>query len=211
MESTSPIVLGMPLDIFLLFVSGVFYAVCAWFLWKKLREEKSELTSALFAFLSYQTINMVFMGLEIFTENMVYGRISALAILLGSTYMLKFPLSHFSSWARKVVFMLSLIVALGLFVWFIQTPETEKMLMKFVLWYDLIVNGILVGGTMIIFGLRAVERVYKMKAIGGGAGVISCCVIAGSAFLSGAMLTGAVSSFFAPILILGTLFLKRKN
>ena len=151
------------------------------------------------------------MGLEIYTQNMFYGRISALAILIGSTYMLKFPLSHFSSWTRKVVFMLSLIVALGLFVWFIQTPETEKLLMKFVLWYDLIINGIFVGGTMIIFGLRTIERTYRTKAIGGGAGVISCCVVANAALLSGAMLTGVVFSFFAPVLILGTLFFKRKN
>ena len=195
----------MPLGIFLLFASG-YFTQCAHGFCGKVTRRKSELISALFAFLTYQTINMVFMGLELYTGNMVYGRISALAILIGSAYMLKFPLSHFSSWARKVVFMLSLIVALGLFVWFIQTPETEKLLMKFVLWYDLIVNGIVVGGTMIIFGLRTIERTYRTKAISGGAGVISCCVAANAYLLSGAMLTSAVFQFLAPVLILGALF-----
>ncbi len=210
-ENTFPIILGLHLYVLLMLVSGIFYLVCAFYVWKSLRREKNDLLSALFAFLVYQAISMFFMGVEMQTMNMAYGRVAALSILIGSAYMLKFPFSRFSSWTRRIVFMFSMIMALSIFAWFIQTPEKEMALMHFVLWYDIIVNGIVVGGTMILFGLRTTERVFKMKALGGGSGVVSCCVVANATMLSGAMLTSSAFQFLAPILILGSLLFVRKN
>lgn len=207
-----PIVMGFHLDVLLMLVSGIFYLICAFFLWKPVRENNNELIKALFAFFIYQAISMFFMGIEMHTMNMDFGRIAALAVLIGSVYMLKFPFSALSSSTRRIIFMGSLIATLSIFAWFIQTPEKEMGLMNFTIWYDLIVNGLFVGGTILLFGFRTPERIFKLKAFGGGSGVVSCCVASNATLLLGAILVSSFFQFLAPILILGSLFfVSRKN
>ncbi len=206
MMDMGPIIFGnIHLINLLLMVSGVFYLLCAISIFKTWRREKNELVGALFAFLSYQAVSMFFMGLEMQTMNMLYSNIAALAIFVGSAYMMKFPLSKFSEKTRKVSFLVILVALLGVFAWFMGTPEKQMDLMHFVLWYDLVVNGLLIGGSIILFGLKATESVSKRKALGGGTGVVSCCVVATGAMIGGAMLAGTVFSFLAPIIILSTL------
>lgn len=195
----------------LMTLSGVFYLVCAAFLWKKVKESGSELINAFFAFLLYQAVNMFFMGLEMYTKNMLYSNISALAIFIGSVYMLKFPTSFLSKDTRKIIFYSSLVVVLGLFIWFMQTPERQMDLMHFVLWYDLVVNGIMVGGFMMLLAFRTTEQNLKIKALGGGTGVVSCCVVSNGAMLGGSMLAGSLFGFLAPIFILGSFIFSRKS
>ncbi|MDQ3075508.1 MAG: hypothetical protein M3Q34_00020 [bacterium] len=211
MESMGPAILGFSFEAFLMMLSGVFYLFCAGLLWKSVREEKNELVGALFAFLVYQAINMFFMGYHMHAHSMIYSNISALAIFIGSVYMLKFPLSSFSKGTRKAVFLLSLAVVLAIFIWFMQTPERQMDLMKFSLWYDIVVNGFVVGGFMIYLAIRTTEKWLKVKALGGGTGVISCCVVATGSMLSGAILTGIIVSFFSPIIILGSLIFARQK
>jgi len=198
----------MRLDAFLMLASGIFYLLCAYFVWKKMRQENSELIKALFAFLVYQTIGMFFMGLQMYTMNPLYAKISSLAILVGSAYMLKFPFSVFSAWTRKILFMLTLVGSIALFAWFMQTPALQMALMKFSLWYDLAVNGVVVGGTIIVFGVR--NAMYRVKALGGGSGVVSCCVVANASMLGGAVLASSFFQFLAPLLILGALFIGKR-
>lgn len=206
MMDMGPVVFGnIHLVNLLLMVSGVFYLLCAVSIFKTWRREKNELVGALFAFLSYQAISMFFMGLEMHTMNMLYSNIAALAIFVGSAYMMKFPLSKLSEKTRNVSFLVILVALLGLFTWFMGTPEKQMDLMHFVLWYDLVVNGLVIGGSIIVFGLKATESVSKRKALGGGTGVVSCCVIATGAMIGGAMLAGTIFSFLAPIIILSTL------
>ncbi len=205
MMDMGPIIFGnMHLVNFLLMISGVFYLLCALSIFKAWRKEKNELVGALFAFLCYQAVSMFFMGVEMHTMNMMYSNIAALAIFVGSAYMLKFPFSRFAQKTRDTLFLLTLIVLLAVFIWFVQTGQ-DMALMKFVLWYDLVVNGIVIGGTIIVFGIKATERLFKIKAIGGGAGVVSCCVVATGSMIGGAMLFGTIFSFLAPIIILSTL------
>ena len=193
-------------------LSGVFYLICAFFLWKPFRQERNELIGALFAFLVYQAISMFFMGIEMHTMNLMYGNIATLAVLVGSVYMLKFPLSYLSERTRRIWFLLFLIIALGIFVWFIQTTERQMMMMHFTLWYDIVVNGIVVGGFILFMGIKAAGRFLKIKALGGGTGVVSCCVVANAAMLGGAFLTSAVFQFLAPVIILWSLaFARRKQ
>ncbi len=206
-----PMVLGFHLVVLLMLLSGIFYLICAFILWKPFRQEKNELIGALFAFLVYQAISMFFMGVEMHTMNMVYSNIASLAVFVGSVYMLKFPFSSFSARTRKTLFLGSMIIVLALFVWFVQTPEREMMLMHFTLWYDIIVNGIVVGGSIILLGFGASERWLRLKAFGGGSGVVSCCVVANATMIGGAMLTSSVFQFLAPVLIIGTLFYARKR
>ena len=205
MMPMGPTYLGFHLDTLLMAASGIFYLICAISIWKPFRQEKNELISALFYFLVYQAISMFFMGVEMQTMNMIYSNIAALSIFIGSAYMMKFPLSSLSEKTRKISFMLILLAVLGVFAWFMQTPEKQMDLMHAVLWYDLVVNGIIVGGSMFVFGFKATERFTRMKAIGGGSGVIACCVASNAAMLSGALFTGSIFAFLAPVIILASL------
>lgn len=212
MMNFSGIMVGVfPLEIFLMSLSGIFYIFCAAFLWKPYRKEGNELIGALFFFLVYQALNMFFMGVEMYTHNIVYSNIASLAVFVGSVYMLKFPFSSFSKRTRDSLFILSLIVALGVYLWFMQTMERQMELMHFILWYDLIINGIVVGGFMLMLGFSAKEKWFRVKALGGGSGIVTCCIVANSAMLSGALITSSVFGFIAPVLILGSLAFARKN
>ncbi len=206
-----PMVWGIGMGAFLMMLSGIVYLVCALFLWKTVRREKNELLNALFAFLMYQAVGMFFMGLNWHTMNAAQGYIASLAVFIGSAYMLKFPFASFSASVRKVVFYLSIAVAIGLFAWFMTTPARQMALMHFTVWYDIIVNGLVVGGSIILFGLAAKERSARMKSLGGGAGVVSCCVVANAAMIGGALVTSSVFQFLAPVLILSTLALNQRK
>lgn len=210
MKSMHPLVMGYPLDVLLMLVSGVFYLVCALYVLKIKKEDRSELVNALFAFLTYQAVGMFFMGLQMNTMEAVYGRIAALSVLIGAAYMLKFPFSRFSASTRKITFMLSLIVSFLIFGWFIQNPMREMKLFHFMLWYDIVVNGLVVGGAIILFGLRN-SGFYRTKALGGGSGVVSCCVVANVSMLGGFMLVSSFFQFLAPVLILAVLIMGKKG
>jgi len=210
-ESIGPEVFGLSFDAFLLLASGVFYILSALFILNPLKQEKSELVWALFAFLIYQAVNMFFMGLEIQTKNIIYSNVAALAVFIGSAYMLKFPFSSFSEGVRKILFLSSLVIVFVLFIWFMQTTKKQEMLMKFTIWYDIFVNGIITGGFMIFLAFRTTERWLKMKAFGGGGGVLSCCMISNIAMLSGTVIVSTIFSFLAPIFIIGTLMFARKK
>jgi hypothetical protein len=191
--------------------SGIFYVICAFVVYKSYKKEKNELIGALLAFLGYQAINMFFMGLEMQTMNMLYSNVAALSVLVGSAYMLKFPFSSFSKGTRRLVFFISLIIGLGIFAWFMQNETREMALMNFILWYDIIVNGILVGGFMLLLAIRTSEKWLKIKAFGGGTGVITCCVVSNGAMLSGALLASSFFGFLAPIVILVSLMFTKKK
>lgn len=208
-----PIVFGnVHLGVLLMIVSGIVYFFCALALIKPYFEEKNELIGALLAFFSYQTISMIFMGVEMHTMDLLYSNIAALAIFIGSAYMLKFPIASLPEKTRKFTFMGVMVATIALFVWFMQGGEMRhKELMHFVLWYDLIINGLIVGGSIIWFGLKAVERRTKLKALGGGTGVVSCCVAANAAMLGGSLLASAVFQFLAPLFILGAITKARKG
>lgn len=202
---------GVDLYIWLLLLSGIFYLICALTIWKPLKQENNELIKALFAFLIYQSISMFFMGVEMWTMNLFYSNVAALAVFIGSAYMLKFPFSKFSKTGRNAIFLTTLIIMLGLFGWFMMTPDRQHMLMNFVLWYDIVVNGIVVGGSIILFSMMTVEKIRKRKAVAGGVGVMSCCIVANATMLTGALVTSAIFQFLAPIMILASIKFPRNK
>ena len=107
--------------------------------------------------------------------------------------------------------MSSVIIVLALFAWFITSPEREMELGNFTTWYDVFVNGVVVGLFMVFAGLRASEPWLKIKAIGGGAGVASCCIVSNVAAVSGAIVASSFFQFLAPVIIIVSLILGRKN
>lgn len=196
------LIFGFNSVVLLMIISGIFYFICAALIWKPFRKEKNELINALFAFLIYQSISMIFMGIEMHTMNILYSNIAALSILIGSAYMLKFPFSKFTERNRNISFLLTLVIALSAFAWFMTTPERQHLLMSAVLWYDIAINGIIVGGSIILFAFHTVEKMKRKKALAGGAGVVSCCIVSNVAMISGAFFVSAIFQFLAPLLII---------
>ncbi len=201
----------LPLGILLMLAAGVLYVLSAIWLWNSSRGESIDLVNALIAFLLYQAVAKFSMGLGAYTSNPLFGKIAALAIIIGAVYMLKFPLSVLSQWSRKVLFRVIFIISILGFAWFMGTPERQDLLVFFATWYDIILNGVIVGGTIIVFGIKSANRVYKTKAVGGGSGVVSCCVAANVSMLSGAALASLVFGFLSPILILGSMLFVRNQ
>ena len=101
---SGPMILGLNLEVFIMLASGIFYLICASFLWKPFKKEKNELIGALFAFLIYQALSMFFMGLEMETKNILYSNIASISVFIGSVYMLKFPFSFFPKIVSKILF-----------------------------------------------------------------------------------------------------------
>lgn len=206
-----PTLWGLDVSSLLMLISGVFYVICAIVVYRSYRTEKSELIGALLAFLVYQSVSMFFMGVEMLTHNLLYGNIAGFAVILGSAYMLKFPLSKFSAGVRRSVFFIVLIAAFGVIAWFMQSIELQKQLMSFVLWYDLVVNGVIAGGSIVVYGLKVRENTLRAKALTGGTGVLSCCMVANGFMLTGSMIIGSLVGFLAPLFILGSLKLGKKS
>lgn len=194
----------------LMLVSGIVYLVCGLLLLRKVYKQHDELMWALFAFLMYQAVNMFFMGMHMQYHEMMYSNIAAFAVLMGSTYMLKFPMSSLSRRVRQVLFIFSVILALGIFAYFMTTEALQMELMHFALWYDIFINGVIVGGFMLALGLRAQDQEVKTKAYSGGTGVVSCCVAANGAMIAGSMLTSSFFAFLAPLFILRTVSFKQR-
>lgn len=204
-------VYGVDLYIWLLLASGIFYFICALLIWKPFRQEGNELIHALFAFLIYQSISMFFMGVEMWTMNIFYSNIAVLSVFIGSAYMLKFPFSRLSKSARNSIFLVTVVVLLIVFSWFMLTVERQHMLMHFVLWYDIVVNGIIVGGSIIFFALKTAGGIKKKKATAGGAGVMSCCIVANATMITGALTVSAIFQFLAPLLIIASIKFPKKS
>lgn len=204
-----PTIMGFSFEVFIMFCAGVGNLICAMLVWKPLREERSELLSAFFAFLVYQAVSMFAMALALQTQNIAYANISGLAVLLGSVYMLKFIFSSFSMTARKVIFMTLLVIVLSIFAWFIQTPERGLLLEHFIIWYDIVIIGVIVGGSIIAFGIKTSERWLRFKAIGGGSGVVTCCIVSNMALLGGGILLSSLLHLIAPFIILTSLIIAR--
>jgi hypothetical protein len=212
MMSMGPNVLwGVALFNLLMGIAGIFYLICALFLWKRVRAEKNELLSALFAFLVYQAINMFFIATFFQTGKHIYGYISGISILIGSMYMLKFPFHSFAAGTRKAIFIISLIVVIAIFGWFITHPALFMIWTNFTLWYDFIINGLVVGGSIVFFAFYASDRRQKIKAAGGGTGVMACCIVGNATLISGALVVSSIFQFLAPIIILLSLASKKNQ
>lgn len=199
-------------NVFLMLGAGTIYLLSALFLFRLTKGERTELMNALLTFLVYQAIAKFAMGFQMYTGVAILGQVAVLAVLIGATYMLKFPFSIFSSaWVRRVLFMVAFGVSVLAFAWFLQTPEKQATIMSFIVWYDLVVNGLVVGGTIILYGLRSSDRFYRTKALSGGSGVMSCCVVANVAMISGAALVSSFFQILAPVLILGSFMITKHN
>lgn len=200
----------IPLQIAIMWTAGALYALASIMFLASFQEEiKNELMTALFAFLVSMAMALILMGTAEYSKNILYGYLGSLSILLGSVFMLKFPLTVFPTTQRKTLFQLILLGLLIAFIWMVVSTTGRQLMPQLIMWYMIVANGLIVGFFIFFVGLRSKERALKIKATGGGLGIASCCIISHVASMSGAILLSAIFQFLAPILLVLTLFTGR--
>ncbi len=193
----------------ILVASGIFYAIASVIIWQSWRRERTELMTSFLAFMVSNAIGMAFMGLGPIYNSSTTMDIGTFAILIGSAFMLKFPLSFAPEAWRKGLFYVALVGTVVLSWWMSFTMSGMHYGMDVMNWFVIVIDGIVVGGLMIVMGLKAHERWFRVKSSGGGAGVMACCLVSQAATMSGAVITSAVFQFLAPIIMIGAIVVGR--
>lgn len=189
--------------------AGTFYLLGAVLFWRAFREDKGDLMTALFGFLVSMMAALFLMGAGEYRKVMLFGYLGAFAVLIGSAFMLKFPLAALPEKFRSTGFRIVFLAVLLLFAWMVVFPSGQKLMPQFIMWYMIVVNGVVVGFFIFFAGLVAKERWFKVKAIGGGAGIASCCVASHVASMAGVVLLSAIFQFMAPLIIVISIFAGR--
>lgn len=178
--------------------------------WRTYRKEPNELMAAFMAFLISMAISLAFMAGAMLWGIPLLGMIGTVAILVGSVIMLRFPFSYFEPTTRSIMFGTAVVLAFLFLFFMMVVPAGQRLMSDLVMWFMIIVNGIMVSLFMIQRGLAAQARWFKVKTIGGGVGIASCCLVSHLAALNGMMMLMAVSQFMAPIIIAVSIHLGRR-
>lgn len=203
-------IFGIPLGIAGMWGAGIIYLLVAIsFIISFRREMANELMVALFTFILSMALALMLMGTGEYLQNMLFGYLGSLSILIGSLFMLKFPLTVFPLPTRKNLFRLLLGVVLLIYIWMVISETGRQLMPHFIMWYMIVVNGLVVGFFIFFVGIRSRERALKIKATGGGLGIASCCVVSHVAGMSGALLLSMVFQFIAPIILILSLLVGR--
>lgn len=200
------IILGLPGDVFLLWLSASFYLVVILILLRSLHQVKNELMQAFNAFLYGMAAFHVFLGAGLYFNNSALIHFGAFAALTGSAFTLKFPLSSLSTLWQYLGFYLALAVAWGIILWALLFSVPIDLILKIVLAYMIIITG--GAGFYIIFvGIRSSDPAAKIKCLGGGLGMVACCFVADLlVFFRGVTMFGEFLMSVAPLIMLAGLF-----
>ncbi len=202
---------GFPTPIVLMWAAAVSFGLCTIVFYLTVFKEnaKDEMTISLFAFLLNMVFTLSFMSFGMYLNNILLIDLGVFSFLVASTFMLKFPLTVFSKSLRETIFYIMLVVSLLLFLWIVFSPTGFKSIAPLILWINLGINGIVTGFFVFLVGLRAHERWVKVKAVGGGLGVMTCCVASEVATLAGSVFFFGLFNFISPIILTISVLLGR--
>ncbi|MBI4128347.1 MAG: hypothetical protein HY459_04775 [Parcubacteria group bacterium] len=208
-------ILGIPVNVFLLWLAALAYAIGVIFFLDSYRKERGELMIAFLAFVTSMAFANFFMGAGEYWQIPLFMQLGTLAIFVGSAFMLKFPLTALPPSLRRPLFWVSLILFLLFAAWLIVAPLGQRLAPQLSMWFMVVINGILVGGYLVWAGLKATERWKRMKAVGGGIGVATCCVASHGAAVFGAVFLSAFLQVIAPFVMIGAIlggrYLQRRS
>jgi hypothetical protein len=209
-------ILGLPGAVFWLWFSALIYGIAIILILGPLRREKSELMYAFFAFLAGMAWLHLFIGAGTYWKQMLLSHIGFFGGLTGTVYTLKFPLLALSESKRKPLFYLALIVAWLIVVWMLIFPHKSPAMIWVGYLYMITTAGLISGFYIVWQGIKAKESWVKVKTIGGGAGVITCCLAADVLVLytlaTGIKLWIVSGHFFmwlAPVILILAIYLGR--
>lgn len=200
---------GYPTMVVVMIMVGIVHGMGAIIFLRAYAREKSELMSAFLSFLISMAGTSFFFGLGMYTNSSISWFLGLFFLFTGSIFMLKFPLSALSEPLRKPLFYLAMLASWVVIIWLMVSQFGRANMMPFSLWYMIIVNGFITSFYMIWIGIQAKENWLKLKAIGGGAGVASCCMVSHSLMMTGiptAMMMGVFFQMIAPAILLFSVF-----
>lgn len=177
MQST---ILGLPSGVFLLWMSSFFFLVSSVIILKPLFEKKDKLTMAFFIWLLGMGLLHLFLGLGILFNTVILLHLGVFFGLTGSAYLIRIPFSGLIPRYEKTGFYLVLLAGWLIVAWMFLWPHVHsiELMLRLLFGYMILIAGILPGPYLIWMGVKSKSRAVKVKAVGGGIGIISCCLIA---------------------------------
>jgi len=210
------IILGLPMSVFWFWFSAAIYGVSIILIWKPLRKEKSELVYAFFAFLAGMALLHLFVGAGIYWKQMWLIHIGFLGGLVGAVYTLKFPLLALSEPKRKPLFYTALLAALLTVLWMFLFPHKGSTMIWVGYIFMIFTSGVIASSYIILWGIKSTGNEAKIKGIGGGIGMFTCCFLADilvlyTLFFSTHLLvvSGHFFMWLAPIIVIFFVYLGR--
>jgi len=199
--------LGLPKGVALLWTSAFFFLASSIVILKPLLETRERLIRAFFAWLLGMGLLHFFMGAGFLLGTITLIHIGVFFGFTGSAYLLRIPLRGWWPNSEKVVFYLVLLAGWLIVAWMSIWPHLHdtKMMLWLLFSYMILVAGILPTIYLISAGIRARSRSVRVKGIGGGIGVASCCLFADLLVLFVFMGVAFWSEFFmaiAPVILI---------
>lgn len=212
----SETVLGLPVSVFWLWFSALVYIIAILLFLPSFRREKTELMIAFFAFLVGMAWLHIFVGAGVYWKVMLWSHLGFLGGLIGAAYTLKFPLTALAESARRPLFYLALLVVLAIIGWMLVFPHKPSTMIWVGYLYMITIVGILAGGYMIWKSWQIKDIGLKVKGIGGGIGLLTCCFLADvlvlytlTAGVKLGIVTGHFFMWLAPIILIFVIYLGR--
>lgn len=206
----------LPVPVFWLWFSALVYLVSIGLFWSSFRRERSQLMNAFMGFLVGMAWLHLFIGAGLYWGQMFLSHIGFLGGLTGVAYTLKFPLSALSESKRKPLFYLGLTSAWLIVGWMLLFPHKPSTMIWVGYIYMITVAGLISSIYIIWRGIKARNTWVKVKGIGGGIGIMSCCFLADILVLyvlvtgiSMGVVTGHFFMWLAPIVLIAFVFFGR--
>ncbi|MDO8592208.1 MAG: hypothetical protein Q7R92_00375 [bacterium] len=208
MEQT---IFGLPGEVFWLWFSAFFYIIAIlFFLGPFRRERSSELMVAFFAFLAGMASFHILLGAGYYFNSLLLIHLGSFCALTGAAYTLKFPLTALRPNLRGPLFYSALIGGWLIIAWMLIFPHSTEVMLWLVFGYMILFSGGIAGLYIIWQGLKTKENWVRVKSIGGGVGIVTCCLAADLLVLiRGMSVLGELFMAIAPIILILSIYFGR--
>lgn len=205
----------LPSDIFWMLLSGLAYLLMAViFFFGPYQKNKDDLMSAFLGFLGGMALFHGLGGIAMLWGSSILMIVAAFGAITGSAFVFKFPLSSiFDEKTKNTLFYSALILGYLIVAWMFLGGLGPMESMRLAAIYMVVFSGI--SAVYIVWrGISLKDPSLKIKCIGGGCSIWSCCFVAHLLVLT-VGITTLVKVFIvgAPIvlmisLLLGNMFVK---
>ncbi len=207
----SAFIFGLPGSVFFLWMSAVFFTVTFLVFWRRYRGERDALTGAFTAFLLGMAIFHIILGAAELYQKEALILLAVLVAFIGSTYTLRFPLSEMKEPWRSWIFYTVLAGTLAYMAAAVIYSYPAGTVLTVVFWYMIIVSGGISGLYALKKGFEAKTQSVRIKCIGGGAGIMTCCLAADlMVIFAGVTIIGEILMSVAPVILLGSVAYGRR-
>lgn len=179
-------ILGVPFVTFVLWITAATNFIGAGMVYPSFRREKENLINSFFVWILGMALMHVFIGVGVWTGNMNWTKFGFFFGLTGSAYIGRIAFLTFTPKFERGGFYVLLIIAWLIILGLLIIPHLPTTMLWLSFGYMIVVAGIIGSLSLIYIGIKATDKIAKVKAYFGGSGIISCCLIADAMVLIGA-------------------------